>query len=146
MYKRVCKRAMTLERNMLDMAAQPSGYKGAGLAHALGWFSIGLGLAEMLAPKEMTNLIGMEDTEANHHLLRAYGLREFIVGAGILSHARPTGWVWGRVAGDAMDLATLATATNAPNADKGKLAGAAAAVIGITALDVLAGMELNKQE
>src|SRR5437764_2296926 len=69
---------------------------GISLARALGWFSIGLGLAEVLAPRDMAGLTGVRHPA----LLQAFGVREIVSGLGILSSSRPTGWMWGRVAGD----------------------------------------------
>jgi hypothetical protein len=43
------------------------------LAQGLGWFSIALGLTEMLAPRSLTRSLGMEGHET---LVQAYGLRE----------------------------------------------------------------------
>ena len=73
------------------------------LARGLGWFSIGLGLAEMLAPRMLGNQLGMEGKES---LLRFYGAREMAAGVGILMSDNPGPWIWGRVAGDALDLAS----------------------------------------
>jgi hypothetical protein len=59
---------------------------------ALGWFSIGLGLAEALAPKTMAKAIGAEGYEG---VVCAFGLREIATGIGILSGERPAaGWLW----------------------------------------------------
>ena len=33
------------------------------LANALGWFSIGLGVAQLVAPRELGRLVGVRDTE-----------------------------------------------------------------------------------
>ena len=52
------------------------------MARGLGWFSIGLGLAEVLAPRALTRGLGME---GNEQLVQAYGLREIPTGIGILS-------------------------------------------------------------
>src|SRR3954471_18313965 len=71
---------------------------GIGLARFLGWFSIGLGMAELLAPREMARLGGVRQ----EGLLQAYGLREIATGIGILSSPQPAGWLWARVAGDAL--------------------------------------------
>ena len=40
-------------------------------------------------------------------LTRAYGLREIGTGIGILTSKDPSPWLWGRVAGDALDVATV---------------------------------------
>src|SRR4051812_10257258 len=73
-------------------------------AQGLGWFSIGLGIAEVLMPRAVARVTGMQGREG---LLFACGLREIATGVGILMSRDPTPWVWGRVAGDAIDMATL---------------------------------------
>ena len=111
-----------------------------GLARGLGWFSVGLGLVEMLAPKMLARQMGMEGKEP---LLRFYGAREMAAGVGILLSDNPGPWMWGRVAGDALDLATLATGLNNDNPRKGTVAVALAAVAGITALDCIGAKQLT---
>ena len=74
-------------------------------AHGLGIFSIALGLTELLAPRALARMTGMQGRET---LLRAYGLREIVTGVGLLASPDPRPWIWGRVAGDALDLSTLA--------------------------------------
>jgi len=107
---------------------------GLGLARKLGWFSIGLGLAEVLMPRVMANLTGVH----NCGLLRVYGLREIVCGLGALSSERPVGWMAARLAGDALDLATLAAADDGSRALR-----AAAAVAGVTLLDGIAAAQLG---
>ena len=120
----------------------PPGYEHpptpAQMASFLGLFSIGLGLAEALAPRTMSRATGV----ASPGLLRAYGLREIAAGIGILTSRRPAPWLWGRVAGDILDLATLGVACATGNG-KARLRAlaAAAAVAGVTALDVLCACE-----
>ncbi|MEO7709546.1 MAG: hypothetical protein ABIS28_13545 [Caldimonas sp.] len=74
-------------------------------AQGLGIFSIALGLTELLAPRALARMTGMQGRET---LLRAYGLREIVTGVGLLASPDPRPWIWGRVAGDALDLSTLA--------------------------------------
>ncbi|HET6229289.1 MAG TPA: hypothetical protein VFE05_04360 [Longimicrobiaceae bacterium] len=112
---------------------------GETLARGLGWFSIGLGLAEVLAPDQLCEALGMEGKES---LIRFYGLRELAAGVGILSGRKPAGWLWARVAGDALDLATLAAALD-DNDKRGNVAGAIAAVAGVTLLDVICARQLS---
>jgi uncharacterized membrane protein len=114
------------------------------LARALGWFSIGLGLAEVLAPQSVARLAGIENDESNRRVLRGMGLREITSGLGILSQRKPSGWVWSRVAGDALDLALLGSALRSENAQKGRVVAATAAVLGVTALDVYCGTQLGQ--
>ena len=61
------------------------------LAEGLGWFSIGLGLAELAAPHSLARFLGME---GHAGLIRAYGVREVVTGVGILAQDDPTPWVW----------------------------------------------------
>ncbi len=100
------------------------------LARGLGWLSIGLGLAELLAPRAMARATGLLGQEA---LLRAYGLREIATGVGILASRHPRRWLWARVGGDALDLATLAASGQAGRVST---ASAIAAVAGVAVADV----------
>jgi uncharacterized membrane protein len=122
----------------------PSERNGFGrLAQGLGWFSVGLGLAEMATPGAVARLIGIRDGDRTRVVLRSMGAREFATGLGILTRTRPTGWVWTRVAGDAVDLALLGRAARSRRSERSRVAAAAAAVLGVTALDVLAGRKLG---
>lgn len=80
------------------------------LAGFLGWFSIGLGLTEILAPRDFARFIGVSKEEENRKVVRLVGLRELATGVGILMRPKPAGWIWGRVAGNVMDLALLGNA------------------------------------
>ena len=102
-----------------------SGRAARKLAKGLGWFSIGLGLAELLAPRAVSRVTGLRGQEA---LLQAYGLREIATGIGILVSRQPRRWMWARVGGDALDLATLATA--------GPLGRVSAASAGVAVADI----------
>ena len=115
-----------------------SGYEG--LARGLGWFSIGLGLAELLAPRALCRALGMDGQET---LVRAYGLREAATGFAILTSHDPTPWIWGRVGGDAVDLATLATGYRENNPEKQNLTIATAAVVGVAVLDIVCARGLT---
>jgi uncharacterized membrane protein len=112
------------------------------LARALGWFSIGLGLVEVLAPRVLSRLIGAGSLWPALPIL---GMREIISGVGILAQSRPAGFLWSRVAGDAIDLGFLAAAVGARDSDPVRLSAAAAAVAGVTALDVLTSERLSER-
>jgi len=113
------------------------------LARALGWFSIGLGLAQLLAPRGLSRAIG---TQERPRTMRALGAREIASGVGILSQRRPANWLWTRVAGDAMDLALLGAAARSPHSEKRKLAWATAAVAGIAVLDLLSSIDNTQRK
>lgn len=124
------------------MAHRLDGYSAHTLAQGLGWFSIGLGLAEVLAPENLARFLGMEERAG---LIRLYGVREVATGIGILSQDDPTPWLWGRVGGDAIDLATLAAGLRPDNPQRQNVGLAIAAVAGALALDVLCASALGAE-
>jgi hypothetical protein len=113
-----------------DMRYNP----GAGLAQFLGWFSIALGLTEIVACRPLARCLGVRKQTWMFPLL---GLREMLTGIGILSKDRAPHWLWGRVAGDIMDLTLLGGALASPRPRPGNVAGAVAAVLGVSLLDAL---------
>ena len=115
------------------------------LVRALGWFSVGLGLAEITAPRQVARLIGVRDDPDRQAILRACGVRELASGLGILTRPQPAGWLWSRVGGDAIDLALLGSAMREPDARRGRLGLATAAVLGVTALDILSSTRMSRQ-
>ncbi len=110
------------------------------LATGLGWFSIGVGLAEVAAPKRMARLIGIRERPG---LIRGLGFREIASGVGILANRRPAAWLWSRVAGDAMDLSLLGSALKSSRRERGRTAVATAAVAGVTVLDLVCSRQLT---
>jgi uncharacterized membrane protein len=111
------------------------------LALGLGWFSIGLGLAELLAPRAVAQAIGMPD--ASPTILRAFGAREIGAGLTILNEPDRAAWLWSRVGGDAVDLSYLASAFN-ERSDHTRVSLAMAAVMGVTTLDVICATRLRQ--
>ena len=111
------------------------------LAKGLGWFSVGLGLAELLAPRAVANISGVSNTRTG--LIRLYGLRELASGITIFAQKNPAAGMWSRVGGDVLDLASLGAAATSPNANKGRVAFATANVLAITALDVICAKQLS---
>src|SRR3954465_11804550 len=109
------------------------------LARWLGGFSIGLGAVEVLAPGRLARTLGMHGREA---LIQGYGAREIMTGLAILSTGDPTPWIWGRVAGDALDIATLTTAVDERNPKRRNVEIAMAVVAAVTAVDVVCGQQL----
>lgn len=112
------------------------------VAYGLGWFSIALGVAEIVAPRSLTRMLGMEGHE---RLVQAYGLREIATGIGILSSSDPAPWIWGRVAGDALDIATVATALHDSNPQRDNVRIAMAALAGVTAIDAACAQMLTME-
>lgn len=114
------------------------------LTNFLGWFSIGLGLTQLLAPSQTCEAIGVGE---HTNLMRALGLREVTAGAGILMAQEPSYWLWARVAGDAMDLALLsASLQDGGGRDPDRTSWASAVVAGVTALDAVAAVRQMSEE
>jgi len=116
------------------------------LARFLGWFSIGLGTAQVAAPRALCRLVGAEGDGTSRKVMRLMGARELTQGVGILARPRPTGWLWSRVGGDALDLGLLA-ATAVRNPDRRLRAALAIAnVAAVTAPDIAESLRLSRQQ
>jgi hypothetical protein len=112
------------------------------LARSLGYFSIALGVAEMLAPRALCNAIGLKGLEP---VIRVYGAREVATGVAILASHNPAPWIWARVAGDMADIATVATGIQ----DGRKREHAAltlAALAAVTMTDVICARALSTEK
>jgi hypothetical protein len=122
-----------------NMANQPAS------ARVLGYFSLGLGAAQIVAPRALAQLIGVKPGEKSEVLMRVVGVREIASGVGILIQHRPDAWLWARVAGDAMDLALLGAALANPHNHRERLAAALAAVGGVTVADVQSAEQVTEE-
>jgi hypothetical protein len=113
------------------------------VARGLGWFSLALGAAEIVAPGKLARALGLEGRE---RLLQAYGGRE--IGAGIWALSdTPTPAIWSRVAGDLVDLATLGAGLREGDEEQRRNAWIAlAAVAGITVVDILTAASLTAEQ
>lgn len=109
------------------------------MARNLGWFSLGLGAMEILAPERITRALGMEGQE---RLVRAYGFRELASGVLSLSVEKNVG-LWSRVAGDGLDIATLMANWRDDNPKKSNVALGLMMVAGITLLDIATANEVS---
>lgn len=108
---------------------------GDALARSLGYLSLAIGVAELVAPGKIAKTFGLEGKEG---LLRAFGAREIASGIGALS-ADPQPALWSRVAGDVVDMATLALGSKSGTEDvKRNVWMGVAAVAGLAALDAFA--------
>ena len=108
--------------------------EGRQIARGLGWFGVGLGLVEVLAPRALGRAVGL----ARHAgLLRLFGLREIASGVLILAAHDPEPWLWARVAGDGLDGALLAAGLSRDNPRRLRSLLATLAVAPVVALDLL---------
>ena len=114
------------------------------VARGLGWFSIGLGLAEVLATNQLARFLGTPDRTG---VIRAFGIRELATGAGILTQPQPTAsWLWARAGGDLMDIVSLGVAYQ-NHASKRKAIGFALVnVLAVSLLDVLCARQLGEKQ
>jgi uncharacterized membrane protein len=108
----------------------------------LGWLSIAVGAAALLAPRTFGSVAGVG--RGTGSLMRNTGVRELATGVGILSQRNPAPWLWSRVVGDVLDLAVLGTGLRPGNPGRGRAAFSFAAVAGILALDTLAATHFTK--
>ncbi len=112
-------------------------------ARGLGWFSVGLGAAQVAAPGALASAIGVKNDRGSRWTMRPLGLRELGSGLGILTQQSPIGFLWGRVAGDVVDLALLGVAAKRKKVSGGRLAAATATVVGVTIVDTLTARRLR---
>lgn len=117
------------------------------LAEGLGWFSIALGAAELLNPCALNDALGVRNHIRGDRVARGYGVREIAAGIGILTQKEPAArafWMWSRVAGDLVDLATLFSVATTTS-KRGFTATSIASVLGVTALDVYVASRLSER-
>ena len=125
-----------------DMGPERRIDDGRTMARALGWFSIGLGLLELAAPRQVTDFLGLEEDHEN--LVRLYGGRELASGVAILAERTPTAGMWSRVGGDLLDLGTLGMAMARGRPRRDRVMMAMAMVGGIAVLDAMAAKKLSE--
>lgn len=109
-------------------------------AIGLGWLSLGLGLAELLRPKLFTRALGLDGRQA---MVRLHGLRGIGAGIGLLAARDKAPWLWARVAGDGLDIATLAAGLGSRR-QRRNVEVAMAMVAGVAALDAYAAYAASR--
>jgi len=113
------------------------------MASGLGYFSIALGVAELVAPRAIRRMAGIDTPDA---LVRGYGVREVATGVAILMTHDATPWIWGRVAGDALDIATVALAPPDWRGGDRKKPWALGALVAVTAIDLYCALCLSREK
>jgi hypothetical protein len=112
------------------------------VARGLGWFSLALGAAEIVAPGRLAKALGLEGHE---RLLRAYGGREIGAGMWALTDT-PAPAIWSRVAGDVVDLGTLAAGLKgADEAQRRNAYIALGTVAAVTLVDLMTALSLTAE-
>lgn len=116
-------------------------------ALGLGWFSIGLGLADLLAPRQVARLIGADEEDATTRaVLMGVGVRELACGVGLLSQSRPALWSWARLAGDVMDMALLGYVWSTNPVSREQMLGAGGTVLGAAWADAQTAFQLGRAQ
>jgi hypothetical protein len=108
------------------------------MSRALGIAGLGIGLAELLAPKWLSKQLGVSHRPT---LMRAMGAREVASGIGIVARHNPTPAQWTRVMGDVIDIAALALNVRESKQRKAVFVSLAA-VLAIGALDLITARRL----
>jgi hypothetical protein len=106
----------------------------------LGLTSLAIGAAELAAPRQVQEMMGLEDRPEHRGILQVLGVRELMHGVGLLAGS-PDRYdevcgVKARVAGDVLDTVLLAAAAKKTR-DPAKFALVAAVVSAIGVLDWL---------
>lgn len=115
-------------------------------AQWLGFFSLALGTAQLIAPGHVATLLGLKDRRDRRGVIRALGVREVATGLVILANPRSATPLWLRVAGDAVNLGLLANALTHGAPSRIKLAVATTAVAGVAAVDAYGAARLSRSE
>ena len=113
------------------------------LAKTLGYFSIALGVAELIAPRALSRAVGAARIRP---VLRAYGVREIATGVAILASHDPAPWIWARVAGDVADIATVAAGRGRNHKSRENSALALASLAAVTAVDIICAGGLSSEK
>jgi hypothetical protein len=111
------------------------------LGFGLGLFSIALGAAELLAPRQIAETL---DAEGGEGVIKAFGVREIAAGAALLNAPAVSTNVWNRVVGDAMDLGALGLAARGAPRNPA-VWGAIGFVVGVTLVDILTARGLDNE-
>jgi hypothetical protein len=113
----------------------------------LGWAGAGLGLAELLAPRAVAQLMGLQASPATRGVLRVLGVREIVQAVGLAcdteSDENIESGIWTRVAGDVLDAALLAVAATQTRRPM-RFALVAGAVSAVAAMDLLTATEMTE--
>jgi hypothetical protein len=94
---------------------------------------------EVAAPHRLSRTLGWRRSQST---IALYGLREIATGVAILSSRDPAPFVWGRVAGDALDLVSLVGGF-AGSRHKATVGLAVGTVALVTAIDLICAQTLS---
>jgi uncharacterized membrane protein len=113
------------------------------LTKGLGAFSLGLGLAELAAPRAIARLIGVKPEGATPLIVRGLGARELAHGIGIFASPKS---VWTRLVGDLIDVAYVGLQFRHRDAKRSRLWPALGALLGVGAFDLFAALRVMRNQ
>ena len=110
------------------------------LGKGLGVFSLLVGAAQLFGAKRIARTL---DAEGHEGLIKGFGARELLAGASLMAAPAASTNMWGRVAGDAMDLGALGLAARRSPRNRA-IWGAIAFVGAVTLLDIVTARGLDR--
>lgn len=113
-------------------------------ARGLGLASLGIGLTEIAAPRQLEKTMGIGNGQTTG-ILRVLGVREIMHGFDILAHDDATPGVWSRVAGDVLDGVLLGLAAS-KSRNRGGFMAICAAVLPVVLLDMAIAPRLSAKK
>jgi uncharacterized membrane protein len=115
------------------------------LVKGLAAASLGLGLSEVLAPRKVAAVAGVNDTRRSQAVIRALGLRECGHAAALVFG--PNKLVWTRVAGDVLDVGVLlAGIAKRERGQRRRGTVSALLLAGIGAVDLYAALRTTRDD
>jgi hypothetical protein len=105
------------------------------LSRGLGWWSVGLGLTELVLAERFCERLGFR---GRIELVRAHGMREVLKGWGLLTRRDPRPWLWARLTGDVFDLSVLGVTLRRPEVPFAWRLAVTLTAVGLTLVDALA--------
>ena len=112
-----------------------------GLARAVGWVSLGLGLALVASPGRIVKRLGMGERP---NLGRLLGVRDLVLGAGLLRGGSEATWLKARGVADALDAALILGGLSLGAFPKGRAPVGLASATGFAILSFLLARRLDR--
>ena len=103
------------------------------LVRAVGWVSVGFGVASLAAPRLVAAVFGFGDRPG---MVRALGVRDVVLGTGLARSRDPLPWMRARLAAELGDTALLAEGTRTGAFHRLRSAPGTAFALACVALDV----------
>lgn len=110
------------------------------LGKGLGVFSLLVGAAQLFGAKRIARTL---DAEGHEGLIKGFGARELLAGASLMAAPAASTNMWGRVAGDAMDLGALGLAARRSPRNRA-IWDVIACVGAVTLLDIVTARGLDR--